>query len=88
MPPKKTAQPKPILKPLRSKNPLAQLARPCIVLDTVTKKLPFTGEPLSERSFVGGNPLLPADFVWPTAPLQASGLRPSNRSSDGLLPAN
>ncbi|MDT3664054.1 MAG: DUF1963 domain-containing protein [Anaerobiospirillum sp.] len=69
MTPKKT----PVLKPLRCKNTLAQLARPCIVLDTVTEKLPFEGKQLSERSFVGGNPLLPADFVWPTAPFKPRG---------------
>ncbi|MDT3664056.1 MAG: DUF1963 domain-containing protein [Anaerobiospirillum sp.] len=73
MPPKKTAKPKPILKALRCRNRLAKLARPCVVLDTVTKNLPFEGEQLSERSFVGGNPLLPFDFKWPTAKLKLSG---------------
>lgn len=72
MPTKKNTKPKPILKALRCRNRLAKLARPCVVLDTATKNLPFAGEQLSERSFVGGNPLLPFDFKWPTAKLKLS----------------
>ena len=72
MPTKKSTKPKPILKALRCRNRLAKLARPCVILDTVTQNLPFAGEPLSERSFVGGNPVLPFDFKWPTAKLKLS----------------
>ena len=72
MPTKKSTKPKPILKALRCRNSLAKLARPCVILDTVTQNLPFAGEQLSERSFVGGNPLLPFDFKWPTAKLELS----------------
>ena len=72
MPTKKNTKPKPILKALRCRNRLAKLARPCVILDTVTQNLPFAGEQLSERSFVGGNPLLPFDFKWPTAKLKLS----------------
>lgn len=75
MPTKKSTKPKPILKALRCRNRLAKLARPCIILDTATKNLPFAGEQLSKRSFVGGNPLLPFDFKWPTAKLKLNDQR-------------
>lgn len=55
------------LQPLKCQNILAQHARSCITLTPIFPNYEVPSNRLSERSFFGGAPLLPPDFVWPRA---------------------
>lgn len=52
-------------------NPLSQMVKPCLVFDWVAPDKGNAvdsdlGTLLPPSSHIGGNPLLPPDFVWPT----------------------